>query len=621
MPRTTGPIPALAGAGALAAVGLSIAGEAGFPGFTLESVQRGINYPVQGVPQSNGLYGFGVGCIDLDLDGDDDLVCVGRLSQQVGVFANDGTGHFTNATPASGIAAFSNVSALASADLDGDRLPELIFTQVNGPVRVYRNQGSLRFTPHALDGAFGAPAVTKAISLADIDRDGDLDFYLANYPQGSAPGLAERNRLLRNDGSTLVDIAPANGMNSPARTFLGVFSDVDLDGDADLYVSNDRGHLGPFFEANQLWRNDGNGVFTDLGPSSGAEVAMYSMGVASGDFDGNGAPDLLATNTASAEPPIHGINPLMLGQGDCSFVRGEVPWQVEDFHSGWGALFVDIDNNGFLDLFVNHQGSPNALWLNNGAPPAVPVPNAGGANGVPNLWNYSTSSADIDRDGDLDLVALGLGSNILLYMNHAGDGRPSVRMRLEGVGRNTAAIGARIELSVAKRVQVREIQAGGVGYLGQSSLEAHFGLGDAPTASSATVRFPDGAVRTLSPVPAGSYLVAHPALLGDGDFDGALTDADSPLCASCVAVGGPPRPGSPCARFDFNGDLLLDQADLTLFEASLAHARADLDQSGVVDSRDLTVLLSSWGEGGSADLDRSGLVDSVDLALLLRSWD
>lgn len=206
-------------------------------------------------------------------------------------------------------------------------------------------------------------------------------------------------------------------------------------------------------------------------------------------------------------------------------------------------------------------------------------------------------------------------------MNHAGDGRPSVRMRLEGVGRNTGAIGARIELSVAKRVQIREIQAGGVGYLGQGSHEAHFGLGGASSASSAIVRFPDGAVRALSPVPAGSYLVVHPALLGDGDFDGTITDADAPICASCVDAGGPPRPGSPCARFDFNGDLLVDQADLALFEASLAHARADLDRSGVVDSRDLTVLLSAWGGGGVADLDRSGLVDPADLALLLQSWD
>lgn len=620
MPRSDSAAFAMAHALALSAVACLHAGDTGFPNFSLESSARGVNYNVQGVPQLNGLYGFGVGCIDLDLDGDDDLVCMGKFSGQVGVYANNGAGQFTDVSLASGISALTGASAIASADLDGDRLPELIFTQINGPVRVYRNQGSLRFVAHALDGAFGPPTVSKAVSLADIDNDGDLDFYLANYPLGNTAAIHERNRLLRNDGITLTDLAPALGMTTSARTFLGVFTDADLDGDQDLYVSNDRGHIGPFFEPNQFWRNDGGGNFANFSAASGANVALYSMGVASGDFDGNGKPDLLMTNIAAAERPVLGVNPLLLGQGDCTFVRAEATWQVDDFHTGWGALFLDIDHNGHLDLFVNHQGSANALWLNLGAPPAFLVPGAGGATGVTNLWNYSTSCADLDRDGDLDLVVLGLGSNILLYMNHAGDNLPSARLRLEGVGRNTSAIGARIELHAGKRTQLREIQAGGVGYMGQNSLEAHFGLAGAPSATSATIRFPDGATRVVSPVPAGAYLVVHPALLGDGNLDHAVTEADRPICETCVAAGGPPRAGSPCARFDFNGNLALDAGDLVLFDATLAHARADLDDNGVVESRDIAILLNQWGSAGSADLDRNGVVDSPDIALLLQSW-
>ena len=598
----------------------ALGGETGFPNFTLESSPRGINYVVQGVPQANGLYGFGVGCVDLDLDGDDDLVCIGKFSGAVGVYANNGAGQFTDLSLASGIGALSGASALVSADLDGDRLPELIFTQVNGPVRVYRNQGSLRFVPHALDGAFGQASVTKAISLADIDADGDLDFYLANYPLNNSPGGGERNRLLRNDGTALVDLAPQLGMNAPARTFLGVFTDIDLDGDPDLYVSNDRGHLAPFYQGNQLWRNDGHGAFTDISAGSGANVQLYSMGVASGDFDGNGAPDLLTTNIASAEPPVFGVNPLLLGQGNGQFVRGETRWQVDDFHTGWGTLFLDVDHNGHLDLFVNHQGSQNALWINSGSPPATVVPGAAGAVGVTNMWNYSTACSDLDRDGDLDLVVLGLGSNILLYMNHAGDGQPSVRIRLEGAGRNTGAIGSRVELRTGKRTQFREIQAGGVGYLGQNTLEAHFGLGGLSAANGATIRFSDGATRELSVVPAGAYLVVHPALLGDGNFDHALTPADRPICEACVAAAAPPRAGSPCARFDYNGDLRLDAADLAAFEAALAHARADLDADGTVGSRDMAILLNQWDLPGPADLDGDGKAGPPDVALLLQSW-
>ena len=370
-----------------------------------------------------------------------------------------------------------------------------------------------------------------------------------------------------------------------------------------------------------MWQNDGRGTFTDISAGSAAAVAMYSMGVASGDFDGNGAPDLLATNTASAEPPVFGVNPLLLGQGDGTFVRGEDAWQVGDFHSGWGALFADIDHNGHLDLFVNHQGTPNALWLNSGSAPATLVPVAGGAPGAASLWNYSTSASDLDRDGDLDLVALGLGSNILLYMNHAGDGVPSVRIRVEGAGRNTGAVGARVELVLGKRVQMREIQAGGVGYLGQCTLEAHFGLGGATAATGATVRFPDGAMRMVGPVPAGAYLVVHPGLLGDGDYDRALTDADRPICEACVAAGGTARAGGPCARFDFNGDLRLDADDLTRFDLALCRARSDLDASGQVDARDVTTLLDRWGTtNAQADLDGDGVVGGADLAVLLDCW-
>ncbi|MEY2714265.1 MAG: UnbV, partial [Planctomycetota bacterium] len=190
----------------------------------------------------------------------------------------------------------------------------------------------------------------------------------------------------------------------------------------------------------------------------------------------------------------------------------------------------------------------------------------------------------------------------------------------EGVGRNTSAIGARVEVRTGKRTQFREIHAGGVGYMGQNTLEAHFGLGGLPAASGATVRFPDGAVRELSAMSAGAYLVVHPALLGDGNYDQTITAADRPICQSCITAALPPRAGSPCARFDYDGNLQLDAADLAAFDADLAHARADLDDDGVVGSRDIAIMLNQWGTAGPADLDSSGSVGPADVALLLQSW-
>ncbi len=590
------------------------------PSFTDQALARGVQYPVQAIPQTNGLYGFGVAAADLDGDGADDLVAVGRLNGQVGVYRNLGAGQFENRSATSGITPLPQASAIACADLDGDRLPDLVFTQVNQPSRIYRNLGGFVFAPMPLETHLGAPTTAKGVSLADIDGDGDLDFYVAAYALSSAPPASLRSRLLRNDGTTLTDLAPLFGLERPARTFLGVFCDIDRDGDQDLYVSNDRGHLAPLFAANELWRNDG-GVFTDISAGSGADVACFSMGVACGDFDGNGFPDFLVTNIPTPNPPVFGVNPLMLGQGDGTFLRAEDAWAVEDLVTGWGALFVDIDNDGHLDLYVNHQFSPNKLWRNPGLPPAVLVPAAGGASGPSNHWSYSTAVSDIDRDGDNDLIVSGLGSNLRIFVNNSGQSLPSVRFRLEGKGMNTSAVGARVDARAGARTMTRELHAGGVGYLGQNSKELHFGLLASTHLDEATVRFPDGTHRTLVLVPPGSHTVVHPDLLGDGDGDGDLDDDDRAQLLACIVAGGSGAPPRACMWFDFDGDLAVTESDLASFEDARLRRRCDLDDDGSVGPRDLAALLDAWGtKGGDADLDEDGVVGAEDLNLLLAFW-
>ena len=582
-----------------------------------QAVGRGLVYPVQGIPQTNGLYGFGLACADLDRDGDDDVVALGRVNGQVGVFRNNGTGHFTNVSASSGIASLPQASAIAVADLDGDRLPDVVLTQANQPSRIYRNLGNLQFTPMAIESALAMPTAAKAVSLADIDRDGDLDMYVASYATTDAPALSRRSRLYRNDRTALADIAPEIGINRVGRTFLGVFSDIDLDGDQDLYVSNDRGHLPPLFEENQLWRNDG-GNLVEISAGSGADVACFSMGAACGDFDGNGFPDFLVTNIPTADGPVFGVNPLMLGQGDGTFVRAETLWGVEDLVVGWGALFVDLDDDANLDLYVNHQFAPNKLWRNPGTPPAQLVPNAGGAAGLATRWSYCTVFSDIDNDGDNDLLVSDLGANIFLYINTTPS-PSSVRFKLDGVDLNTDAIGARIVARLGARTVVRELHAGGVGYLGQNTLALHFGTRNHPGVDEATVYFPDGAVRTIGSAPPGRYTIVHPTLLGDSDADGDLDAADEAALAVCRAASGTPSPA--CMRFDFDGDLAVTSDDESLFHAEVLRRRCDLDLDTLVTARDLAILLANWGGAGIADIDANGSVGAEDLKILIANWD
>ncbi len=594
----------------------------GFPPFTQEAVSRGVVHPVQGVPQANGLYGFGVALADLDHDGDDDLVAVGRSNGQPGLFENDGTGRFIDRSADSGLPVLPQASAIAVADLDGDRLPEILFTQIGQPHRLLRNLGDLRFESCPSESGLAPSGAAKAASFADVDGDGDLDLFVANYLHDSGPFALVRNQLFRNDGGAWTEVAGASGLDRPARSFLGIFSDVDADGDPDLYISNDRGHLGPHFAANSLWRNE-HGVLVDASKGSGADVACFSMGVASGDFDGDGHLDFLVTNIPANNAPVFGVNPLLLGNGDGTFVRAESTWGVEDMRTGWGALFVDLDDDGRLDLFVNHQGTANALWRNPGRPPAVEVPNAGGAPGVPSKYNYSTVAGDIDDDGDLDLVSLGLGANLLVYVNHAGDTAASVRLRLEGPSPNTGAIGARVEARLGERQLVREVLAGGVGYLGQSSTEVHLGLGapgsrgdGRPEAfEEIVVRFPDGATRRLEGIVAGDYGVVHPSILGDWNGSGA-PDADDHDHATAL-VGLPAR--GDAAWFDFDGDGMVGTDDLRALRDRAADLRADLDGDDRVGVSDLVVLVADWG-GGAADLDLDRTVGATDLACLLARW-
>ena len=601
------------------------ASASGFPPFTQEAIPRGVVYPVQGIPQSSGLYGFGVATADLDHDGDDDLVVVGRQNGQVGLFENDGTGRFVNRVATSGIAPLAQASAIAIADLDGDRLPEILFTQVGQPHRLYRNLGAFTFESMDSEASLAPSGAAKAATFGDIDGDGDLDLFLANYLHDSGPYALVRNQLFRNEGGHWTDTAAATGVDGPARTFLGIFSDIDRDGDPDLYISNYRWHLGPHFAENALWRNDG-GLLVDASAGSGADVACFSMGVASGDFDGDGHVDFLVTNIPANNAPVFGVNPLLLGNGDATFTRGEALWQVEDMRTGWGALFVDLDDDGRLDLLVNHQGTANALWRNPGKPPAAEIANAGGASGVPSKYNYSTAAADIDGDGDLDLVSLGLGSNLLVYMNHAGDGVASVRLRLEGRAPNTDAIGARVEARLGGRLLVREVHAGGVGYLGQSTLEVHLGLDAAESPDSPDgragaafeeilVRFPDRAERRLVSIGAGAYGVVHPALLGDGNGNGA-PDADDHDAATAL-VGSRARGAG--ALFDYDGDGWVTAADLGRMREHAADLRADLDGDGVVGIGDLALLFANWGSP-TADLDLDRTTGAGDLARLLARW-
>ncbi|MGA1224244.1 MAG: FG-GAP-like repeat-containing protein, partial [Phycisphaerales bacterium] len=256
--------------------GLASLARADFPIFTEEAAQRGVNYTVtDGAFGGSGQYGCGVALVDLDNDGDDDLIATGNSAGQIALFANDGTGHFVDRTASSGLPAVTKVSGVVAGDYDGDGDLDLFITRWLAPAMLFRNEGGLFFanaTSQALlTGISGAGA---GCSFGDFDGDGDLDLAIAMRTNTNSNMM--RNRFYRNNGNgTFTDISVALGVDDGFASFQCILQDLDRDGDCDLYVSNDKGMPGVAW--NRYFRNEG-GVFTEE-LDSGACIAIDSMGV------------------------------------------------------------------------------------------------------------------------------------------------------------------------------------------------------------------------------------------------------------------------------------------------------------------------------------------------------
>ena len=290
---------------------------------------------------------------------------------------------------------------------------------------------------------------------------------------------------------------------------------------------------------------------------------------------------------------------------------------------GWGTFFFDWNNDSHLDLFVCNQFHPDSLFQNNGAPPAVNVAaeaNVGGpvADDQP---SFAAAYADVDGDGDLDLLFNNPSTIARLLINHEGEKRSWVKLRVIGAGPNTMAIGANADVTAGGVTQFQELLAGGNSFLGQNEQVLHFGLGSQKIVSSAIVRWPaKGPTRILTNMPQGHrWDIYPPSKLGDADRDGDLDHADR--LAMC---GGQGAVASGAEMLDFDGNFVVNGGDLLAFKVAYlarGHRWGDLDGDNVVGGADLAILLGAWASVNClADLDADGTVGGSDLAILLGDW-
>jgi len=526
--------------------------------FTQEAVSRGINYSVRAAGGYPPHFGFGVAFVDFDRDGDPDVVVLGSNGGTIGLYENDGTGHFINRTTTSGLPAMAS-SGVAAADFDADGDLDLYFSGVFEPGVLARNDGGFTFTDVAaslgvVDWEFGT-----CVAWGDYDGDGWPDLYVSMY--------GPPNRLYRLLGPAipLVDVAAALEVSGgSASSFQPVFFDYDLDGDADLYLSNDR-NASICQHPNQLWKNLGT-VYDNVTEISRTGACIDSMGVAVGDFDGNGFPDLYPTNTDNG---WNNGNPLYLNQGNGTFEESAVAAGVTSNLTGWAAIFADFDNNAHLDLYVCNEGGANRLYMNSGT---WPVTNVAAVAGVADASadTFGAAVGDVDGDGDLDLLVSSLDRQIRLFINHEGSLRRWLRLRIVGPYPNLDAIGAIAWVTADGVSQIREVLAGSNSYLSQNELVLHYGMNTRLIADSVLVQWPGGVTRQLTNLPTNRVWTVYPtSRLGDVDGDGQPHDAmDYVGLVGCVtgpvAVGWAPG----CEMMDYDGDSDVDLRDYAAFQAA-----------------------------------------------------
>jgi enediyne biosynthesis protein E4 len=489
----------------------------------------------------------GVGFIDCDNDGKLDILTVNGSSvdrylqggdPMVTLYRQTADLKFKDITAEAGLTVKGWGMGVAVADFDNDGWQDLYVTGY-GRNALYRNLGNCKFEDVTDKGGVKMSGFSAGAAWGDYDKDGYVDLFVPRYvyidinklpvfgsndkfcrfrgvmvqcgPWG-LPGESDFLFHNRGDG-TFEDVSKKAGVDDPDHRFgmQGIWADYDNDGWPDLYVANDAG-------PNFLYHNKHDGTFEDVGLLSGAALSsdgkeLGSMGVDFGDFDHDGLLDIFVTVFTEQS------NLLFWNQGQRGFV--DIAWSAgigkpTFLPVGWGTGFVDVDNDGWLDIFIA-QGHvyPQLDLVKNGAPYREPlllfrnhrdrtfedVTPLAGLDKLPLSSRRGVAFGDVNNDGKVDILILNVGEPPTLLMNRTQGDDHAALFKLIGSKSNRAALGARVTVKAGGVTQFSEVRSGS-SYCSQNDLRLHFGLEKSALMSSVEIQWPSGAKQVINDLPA-----------------------------------------------------------------------------------------------------------------------
>lgn len=533
------------------------------PQFTDATQKAGLHFSHSAAPEKKYILesmSGGVIAFDYDRDGWPDIYFTNAPTVEMSLkgqkaagalYHNNHDGTFTDVTARAGIGTPCYAMGGAVGDINNDGWPDLYITCFGGNV-LYENTGDGTFTDITAKAGVADGRWSTGAAFADYDGDGFVDLSVSNYVDfklndlprfGSSPTCRYRgidvqcgprglrgagDSLFHNNGDgTFTDVSKQTGTNdAPGYYGLGViWSDLSNTGRQDLYVADDS-------TPNYFYKNEGGGKFEEQGLESGTAVSgdgseQGSMGIAVGDYNHTGRFSIYVTNFADE------YNTLYRNDGKDSFtdVSYDAGVALPSLpYVKWGTVFVDFDNDGWLDLAsVNGHVYPQVDTLPSGARYREPSnlfmnnqngtfcdasTQAGTALMTPRVGR-GLASLDYDHDGNIDLIAENLDGTPVLLHNPGVRGNHWVSFELAGTKSNRLALGARVTIHAGGVTQTDEVRSGG-SYLSQSDLTLHFGLGKTTEIDTVEIQWPSGLNEVIRKLAADHY---YPLLEGAGSVN------------------------------------------------------------------------------------------------------